>query len=175
MLRASLETSRLRLRPVAPADEAAVVNALNDIAVSGWLAVVPYPYAPEDFEHFQTEYAVPGKTFAVEDATGFVGVVGIEDRTLGYWFAPHRQGLGYATEAAQAALAEHFAQDASVILSGYFDGNERSANVLRKLGFVETGRDMKHCRALALDRPHVIMALSRDAFAAALPTWVRSA
>lgn len=173
--RAELKTARLTLRPVAPTDEAAVVAALNDIAVSGWLAVVPYPYAPADFQQFQTEYAVPGQTFAVDDGPDFVGILGVEDRTLGYWFAPHSHGQGYATEAARAALAEHLAHDPKDIESGYFEGNARSANVLRKLGFVETGRGLKHCRAMAMDRPHVNMALSRDAFIAALPIAARSA
>jgi RimJ/RimL family protein N-acetyltransferase len=166
LARARLQTPRLWLRPVAPSDEAAVVAALNHIAVTGWLAVVPYPYSARDFASFQMAYAVPGETFAVDDDEGFVGIIGVEDRTLGYWIAPHRHGLGYATEAALAVLAEHFTHDTSIITSGYFEGNLRSANVLRKLGFVETGRDLKHCRALAVDRPHVTMALSRDAFAA---------
>lgn len=173
--RAELKTARLFLRPVAPEDEGAVVSVLNDLDVTGWLAVVPHPYVPADFQQFQREYAVPGDTFSVDDARGLAGIVGIEDRTLGYWFAPAIHGLGYATEAARAALAEHFAGDPADIASGYFEGNARSANVLRKLGFVETGRGPKHCRALANDRPHVDMALTRDAFVAALPIEARSA
>lgn len=166
MARTTLQTPRLWLRPVAAGDEAHVVAALNDIAVSGWLSVVPFPYGPADFRHFQTVYAVPGDTFAIDDAQGFAGIIGIEDRTLGYWIAPRCQSLGYATEAARAALADHFAGDPSDIWSGYFDGNDRSAKVLRKLGFVETGRDVKFCRALQTDRAHVSMALGRAAFAA---------
>ena len=102
LARARLQTPRLWLRPVAPSDEAAVVAALNHIAVTGWLAVVPYPYSARDFASFQMAYAVPGETFAVDDDEGFVGIIGVEDRTLGYWIAPHRHGLGYATEAAVA-------------------------------------------------------------------------
>jgi RimJ/RimL family protein N-acetyltransferase len=132
LARARLETPRLWLRPVAPSDEAAVVAALNHIAVTGWLAVVPYPYSARDFARFQMACAVPGETFAVDDDEGFVGIIAVEDRTLGYWIAPHRHGLGYATEAALAVLAEHFTQDTSIIASGYFEGNLRSANVLRK-------------------------------------------
>lgn len=173
--RAELKTARLTLRPVASEDEGAATTCLNDIAVSGWLSVVPFPYTAADFRQFQTDYAVPGDTFAVDDAQGFAGILGVEDRTLGYWFAPNRHGLGYATEAARAALAEHFANDANSIASGYFEGNTRSANVLRKLGFVETGRDLKHCRALGVDRPHVNMALTHDVFAAALPIEAQSA
>jgi RimJ/RimL family protein N-acetyltransferase len=172
--RAELKTARLRLRPVAPEDEGAVVAALNDIAVSGWLAVVPYPYTTADFHQFQQEYAVPGDTYAVEDAQGLAGIVGVENRTLGYWFAPRAHGLGYATEAARLALAEHFADSADDIASGYFEGNARSANVLGKLGFVETGRDMKFCRALNKDRLHVTMGLTSTAFVAALPIEARS-
>lgn len=173
--RAELTTARLTLRPLAAADEAAVVEALNVLAVTGWLAVVPYPYAAADFQYFLTEVALPGAAFTVCDTQGFAGIISVEDRTLGYWFVPHCHGLGYATEAARAALADHFAENPGDIASGYFEGNERSANVLRKLGFVDAGREMKFCRALNKDRPHVTMALTRDAFVAALPTLARSA
>ena len=169
MIRAELKTARLTLRPVAPEDEGAVVACLNDLEVTGWLAVVPHPYSPADFRAFQQDYAVPGHTFAVGDAQGFVGILGIEDRSLGYWFAPASHGLGYATEAARAVLAEHFADDPADIASGYYDGNARSANVLRKLGFVENGRGMKFCRALGVMRAHVDMVLTQPGFIAALP------
>lgn len=162
--RTILRTARLTLRPVAAVDEASVVTALNDIAVSGWLAVVPYPYFPADFRQFQTEYALPGLTYAIDDSQGLVGIMGVEDRALGYWLVPHSHGKGYATEAARAVLAEHFVRDSDDIQSGYFEGNTRSANVLRKLGFIETGRDMKHCRALGIDRAHVTMRLTPAAF-----------
>ena len=173
--RAELKTARLTLRPVAPQDAAVAVACMNDLAVSGWLAVVPQPYSAADFHEFQQSYAVPGYTYAVDDATGFVGIVGIEDRTLGYWFAPVAHGNGYATEAARVALAEHFAACADDIASGYYEGNTRSAKVLGKLGFVEVGRGLKYCRALGVDRPHVDMGLTRVAFQAALPVEARSA
>lgn len=175
MTRAELQTARLSLRPVHPSDEAAVVAALNDLAVSGWLAVVPYPYSVADFHAFQQDYAAPGKTYAICDANGFAGVMGGEDRTLGDWLTPACQGQGFATEAARMLLAEHFADSPEPIASGYFEGNTRSAGVLRKLGFVETGQGLKHCRAFGADRPHVDMRLTRDAFVAALPVEARSA
>jgi RimJ/RimL family protein N-acetyltransferase len=175
MTRVELATARLILRPVSPKDEGEVVACLNDLTVTGWLAVVPHPYTAADFRDFQSSYAVPGDTFSVHDADGLAGIVGVEDRTLGYWFAPSVQGRGYATEAARAALAEHFAADPAPIASGYFDGNARSANVLRKLGFVETGRRQKFCRALGHDRPHVDMHLTLQDFQAGLPVDARTA
>jgi RimJ/RimL family protein N-acetyltransferase len=156
-------TARLTLRPVAAADEAAVVAAIDDIAVSGWLAMVPYPYSVADFHQFLTGYAVAGETFAIEDADGFAGIMGIEDGVLGYWIAPRAQGQGYATEASRCLVTAHFSQSSAPLESGYFDGNVRSARVLGKLGFIETGRDLKYCLAHNAERPHVVMKLTREA------------
>lgn len=175
MPRNVIETARLRLRPVEAGDEAPVLAALNDLNVTGWLAVVPHPYTSEDFRQFQQTYAMPGQTYAVCRDGGLVGVLGVENRTLGYWFAPEAQGQGLATEAARAALAAHFTGTADDIASGYFEGNARSARVLHKLGFVETARDVKFCRALGTDRPHVTMRLTRAAFLAALPVAAQTA
>lgn len=172
--RAELRTARLWLRPVEPQDEAAVVAALNDYGVTGWLAVVPFPYVARDFQHFLTEIARPGETYAVHDDEGLAGVVGA-GAELGYWFAPRTHGHGYATEAARAILAEQLACDPSDVVSGYFEGNVRSANVLRKLGFIEVGRGPKFCRALGQERPHVQMHLTRAAFVTALPIEAHSA
>ncbi len=174
MMPAEITTDRLRLRPLAASDEAAVVAALNDIAVSGWLAVVPHPYTAADFAGFLAETARPGETFAVEDAGGLVGVVGLGAH-LGYWFVPDAHGKGYATEAARAALSHRFADRDAPVPSGYFEGNVRSARVLEKLGFAVRGRGLKPCRALGQDRPHVEQELTRDAFAAAYPVAARSA
>lgn len=156
-------TARLRLRPVAASDEEAVVAALNDLDVTGWLAVVPHPYGPEDFRWFLGSVARPGETFAVEDDAGLAGIVGA-GRELGYWLAPRVHGRGYATEATRAILAEQLACDPQPVRSGYFEGNLRSARVLEKLGFVEVGRFAKHCRALGCERPHVEMLLEPSAF-----------
>ncbi|MDP3194614.1 GNAT family N-acetyltransferase [Tabrizicola sp.] len=84
----------------------------------------------------------------------------IVDGELGYWLAPRAQGFGYATEAGRCLVAAHFAASAAPLTSGYFESNERSANVLGKLGFVETRRDVRHCRARRADLPHVTVALT---------------
>lgn len=161
----SLITARLHLRPVAPGDEAPVLAALNDLAVAGWLAVVPYPYTAADFRLFQGEMAHPGATFAIQDAAGFAGILGMENAVLGYWLCPRAHGRGYATEAARAVLAAHFSEGGSDVTAGYYEGNAASANVLRKLGFVETGRAERFCRPLDRMRAHVDLRLTRDGFA----------
>lgn len=174
-MQTKLSTQRLNLRPLAASDEAAVVAGVGDIAVSGWLSVVPHPYGAADFDAFLNGYARPGETYVVTDRDGFCGVVGIEDGVLGYWFAPGCHGRGYATEAARRVLAEWFSQTDAAVPSGYFRGNDRSAKVLQKLGFVKVGEGLKHCRALSRDRDHIDMILTRDAFVAALPFAATSA
>ncbi|MEZ5779747.1 MAG: GNAT family N-acetyltransferase [Paracoccaceae bacterium] len=137
-LRAVIRTARLTLRPLGPADEAPLVAALGDRQVSYWLTVVPFPYAPADFRDFAAQ-AEPGETWAIDDENGFAGVIGLEGE-LGYWLASHVWGRGYATEAARAILAAHFADPAAgPIRSGHFDGNDRSRGVLTKIGFRPSG------------------------------------
>lgn len=169
------ETRRLKLRPVEAADRVAVMAGVGDLSVSRWLIPVPHPYTDTDFDYFLAEIATPGEVFAVEDADGFCGIVDAGDDVLGYWFAPAAHGRGYATEAARLVLAARFARGEGPCLSGYFADNARSANVLKKLGFVEVGRDERHCRALRQTRAHVVMSATRDTFVAALPLEARSA
>lgn len=163
-----LITARLRLRPIVAQDEAVVVQMMNDLAVSGWLAVVPYPYSATDFAQFLDEIAIPGETFAIDDGRGFVGVISVGE-ALGYWLCPYAQGLGYATEAGRAVLAVHFANGAKGIKSSYFEGNEASARVLAKLGFRQVGRARKFCRALAEERPNIQMQLGLEDYLTANP------
>jgi RimJ/RimL family protein N-acetyltransferase len=157
-------TDRLTLRPVAASDEAAVVAGIDNISVAGWLAVVPHPYTAADFQHFLNDIAVSGETFLIEDGVGFAGMISVVDGELGYWLAPRAQGLGYATEAGRCLVAAHFGSSAAPLTSGHFEGNKQSANVLAKLGFVETSRDLKRCVARGADLPHVNVTLTREAF-----------
>lgn len=93
MICAALQTARLHLRPVAVQDESPVLAALNDLGVTDWISVVPYP------------------------------------------------------------------QHGGPVTSGCFEGDARSAHVLHKLGFMETGRCLNACRALNQLRLHVDLIL----------------
>ena len=78
-----LVTPRLVLRPVGVQDKAAVVEGLGDLAVSGWLSVVPHPYTPGDFDSFLADFAHPGATWTIEESGAFCGILGLESATLG--------------------------------------------------------------------------------------------
>lgn len=73
-----------------------------------------------------------------------IGVVSLirrdGDLMLGYWYTPAAWGRGYATEAGRAAIdiARHRLGERRLVSRHHAD-NPASGNVLRKLGFRETG------------------------------------
>lgn len=170
MTRAQLKTARLTLRPARPDDAAAVIAAANDLGISRWLTRIPHPYGPADFQHFLQNIAVAGETFIIEDSAGFAGVIGVQGE-LGYWLTLRAMGRGYATEAARAVLSSRFLDDPSPINAGYFADNTRSAQVLKKLGFVQTGQDVKQSMATGKVGARVKVGLDFAAFQAALPVY----
>jgi len=63
---------------------------------------------------------------------------------LGYWLGEEHWGQGIATEASRAMLSFGFNElNQTRIEAGYGDGNDASANVLKKLGFVNLGETMR--------------------------------
>ena len=131
-----LQTTRLRLIPVTGADPQTIADAVGDLEVARWLTRVPHPYALEDAAAFQARVAEGGwPIWAIQDADGLAGVIGIESE-LGYWLARRAWGRGYATETGEAVLDWYFrSPEAEPVGSSYFVANDRSRNVLQKLGF----------------------------------------
>jgi RimJ/RimL family protein N-acetyltransferase len=138
-----IQTERLTLRPLIPADAGAVARALSDWEVTRWLTRVPYPYGPADAAAFiAANLENVGVVWAIADAAGLAGIVGMK-REFGYWLARRAWGQGYATECGRAVLTHHFADlAAQAVVSGHIIGNHRSAHVLQKLGFRVTGHEM---------------------------------
>lgn len=172
VLRAVIPTARLTLRPLVASDEADVIAGIGERQVACWLSTAPHPYGPEDFAVFLGGIEHCG-VWAVDDGSGCVGTIGLSGG-FGYWLARRVWGRGYATEAARAVLAEHFADpEAGPVRSGYFDGNHRSARVLAKLGFVPDGFRMTACAVLGGSKVLLCsLCLSRDAWLAADPRAV---
>ncbi|MBU0800152.1 MAG: GNAT family N-acetyltransferase [Alphaproteobacteria bacterium] len=99
--------------------------------------------------------------FAFENSTGdFVAGTGLHrmnwdggDFEIGYWVRTSAQGKGYATEITNALTRYAFgALNAARVHITHAAGNERSAAVIRKLGFVEDGVLRK--RAFMPDNTH---------------------
>ena len=152
-------TARLELRPFDVSDAGDIVALLNDPDVCRGLAVVPYPYALSDAHEFIARRTEEAFAVCRKDGT-FLGTVGLGAQ-LGYWFGKTQWGKGYATEAATAVLADHFAHSDAPVLSGYAAWNSGSANVLAKLGFKITGEKMLHIRSLDKEVPAKSVTLTK--------------
>ena len=132
-----LRTERLLLRPLVPDDAAWIAEAANDLRIARNLPMMPHPYAMHDAEMFlanlpedRTHYAIIGDVPMGVMSSG---------SSLGYWLGVPHWGKGYAVEAGRAVMAQHFATSDTPMPAGYLVDNPGSANVLRKLGFRDSG------------------------------------
>lgn len=160
-----LTTDRLTLRALRSEDAGDVVRALNDFEVSKWLTRVPFPYSVHDANWFTRRVAATAFVFGLEFQGHIVGTIGCEGE-FGYWLGQAYWGQGLMTEAARAVLAAYFAEGHDGIKAGYFAENIRSPNVLRKMGFVETGHSRSFSLARGQEVDRIDMNLTREAFEA---------
>lgn len=142
-------TKRLTLRPAWPEDAHALTRAIGHEAVIRNLARVPLPYTLADADAFvRGTRGAEEPVFLIvahENGPRLVGGVGLHadgaGMLLGYWLTPDAWGHGYATEAARAVIdmARH-ALPLRTVAAWHFADNPASGRVLRKLGFLATGR-----------------------------------
>lgn len=163
-----IETPRLALRPPQADDIAALVEGAGNYDVARWLGRVPYPYSESDADSFVAECeGQEGQVWLIFDDDGLVGGIGT-DRELGYWICRPKWGQGYASEAATAVLAAYFSNPTvGEITSSHLLDNARSARLLRKLGFTDTGTATIASKALHQDVVVQEMILTRDTWKAA--------
>lgn len=157
-----IQTARLVLRPYLSADADRVVSLLGDFEVSKWLAKIPHPFTHTDLKLTNDDGSSRWPDGAAITLDGvLIGGISCGDH-LGYWIAPDHWGRGYASEAAAAAADDFFQRRSDdQLASGYFEGNEASLRILKRLGFHETARYDLYNRAYEAERPNVDMSLSR--------------
>lgn len=144
-------------------DVPAIVPQLNDLDVTRWLTVVPYPYTAEDAEWFINENLEGrAKSWSIFAEDVLVGNIGIEG-TIGYWIGQNHWGKGYASEAAFAARDHYFqSSDAEALHSEYFLGNAGSKAVLTKIGLQPTTIQTAQIKALGTTTQAQQMVLTRS-------------
>ncbi len=162
-------TERLLLRPGWVEDAPALTDAFAREDVVLKLATAPWPYSVSDAETYLGRDRKAGEADLLifqrtMGAPRLIGGIGLADRDadleLGYWIVPSHWGLGFATEAGNAVIA--MARDTlrlDRIVSGHFTDNPASGRVLGKLGFKQTGSEMRKSAARGHDVPSVTMAL----------------
>ncbi|HEY4252157.1 MAG TPA: bifunctional GNAT family N-acetyltransferase/(deoxy)nucleoside triphosphate pyrophosphohydrolase [Roseomonas sp.] len=156
---APLRTERFTLRALRADDAPALHRLVNDWEVAKMLARVPFPYPrglAEEWiastviqmaEESAWHLAITGQEGDREELVGCVGITREPNGSraeLGYWVGRRFWGHGAASEAAGRMLRWALANLPidSVVASALAD-NARSAAVLRRIGFRETGRGMQ--------------------------------
>lgn len=180
-----IETPRLRLRPPGLGDAARLAEYLNNFDVAGNLAMVPFPYSVELARawlgQWRADAPPQAMQFVIERRNeGAVGVIGFTLRdavpVFGYWLGQPFWGQGLMTEAAKATLGWFYKATATdVVISGAFHFNMASLTIQHKLGFVETGRSLRHSLARGEDVEHIDTELTREAFTDLAPQTLKVA
>lgn len=161
----NIETSRLTLRPWDEGDIEQLRLGLNDIEVAKWMAFVPHPYSTADARSWVDRcrgIASSGTSpaayeFAIELKSQRLAIGGVSlnkiDRKAGtagggIWIASGHQGRGHGREAFEAKIRFAF-RDLGLtrLVNGYFDGNEHSWAMQRRLGYRRVGQVASRCMA----------------------------
>lgn len=139
-------SQRLFLRPAFPEDSGAILAGIADEAIVRNLARAPWPYGIEEARAFAAmpqDIRLPHFLVTLP-GVGVIGSAGMGEHEgapeIGYWIARDHWGRGYATEAAAAVLRIARTLGHRRVVAGHFADNPASGKVLRKLGFVPTGR-----------------------------------
>ena len=141
-----IETERLVLRAFKLTDADDIIEGLNNLNVSKWLAFVPYPYTKEDAIKY-IEDSIDNKLY------NFAIVLKSENRVIGstqlsniskihgtagggIWINEKYHGNGYGTEAWGARIRYAFNElGLRRLENGYFEGNESSFKMQEKFGY----------------------------------------
>jgi RimJ/RimL family protein N-acetyltransferase len=173
----TLATERLVLRAPRIDDAPRIARLLDNFAIAGNLARVPYPYRLADarawLRSWSAELPADETTFVLDlPGEGLVGVTGIHltdsAAEIGYWLGEPFWNRGLMTEAVRAVVDWYFATSGAARLNcGAFAFNKASLAVQKKLGFTEIGTSMRLCLARAEEVRHIDTQLLRTTWAAA--------
>ncbi|TCR64321.1 GNAT family N-acetyltransferase [Bosea sp. BK604] len=160
-----IETSGLTLRAWREDDIEALTRGLNDLRLAKWLAFVPHPYSTSDAQNWirrcqeisSTTIRPTAYEFAIElrAERRVIGGVSLNKIDMeagtgggGIWIASDYQGRGYGREAFEAKIRFAFCElGLKKLVNGYFDGNEDSWAMQRKLGYRRVAEVTSRCMA----------------------------
>ena len=149
-----IETPRLRLRPLVPADAPALQRAAAARAIADTMISVPHPYPPGEAARFIARCQVErdsgrGLALAIEgraegDLIGLIEVRAIDPEhaqaELSFWLVEACWGLSYMSEAVRATVGYAFETLLLNRLHAYhMTRNPASGRVLERNGFQREG------------------------------------
>jgi RimJ/RimL family protein N-acetyltransferase len=144
----SIETARLRLLPLVPADAEALWHVTNDPGIIDAISFLHHPFTLNDATKLIALNENDGDLFRgiwrrKDDA--LIGVVGTHRRSsgtieIGYWIGTRFQRQGYAYEAGHGVVEWlRTARPLALIIAECRLENRASWRVLERLGFHPTG------------------------------------
>jgi RimJ/RimL family protein N-acetyltransferase len=160
-----LETPRLTLRPWGEDDIEQLTLGLNDLELAKWMAFVPHPYLASHAENWvkrcqdiaNASHEPVAYEFAIELKPERRAIGGVSlnkvDRQAGtagggIWIANAYQRRGFGHEAFEAKIRFAFVDlGLTKLVNGYFDGNENSWAMQRRLGYRRAGEVPSRCLA----------------------------
>lgn len=168
-----LITDRLILRHFVQADAHRVQELIGNWNVASMLAKVPHPYpdgAAKEWiaTHIAARANRTGFQFAIEHDAELIGAMTLVASTspdamvLGYWIGEPFWGKGFATEAGCRIVRFAFQElDLALLHADYQMVNQNSGKVLYKLGFRDTGQEMRFSLARGCEVATAIVELTR--------------
>lgn len=145
-----LETDRLILRQYKLSDADDVVEGLNNLNISKWLAFVPYPYTKEDaLKYISSSIENNLYDFAIvlKSENKVIGATQLSNISFahgtaggGIWINEKYHGKGYGTEAWGARIKFAFETlGLRRLENGYFKDNISSFKMQKKFGYKNEG------------------------------------
>ena len=146
-----IEKDRLILRKYRLEDVDDVVEGLNNLNVSKWLAKVPYPYTKEDaikYINKSIDNNLYNFAIVLKSENKVIGATQIANIDLengvssggGIWINEKYQGQGYGSEAFGARIKYAFeVLGLRRLENGYFKDNVRSRDMQLRFGFKNEG------------------------------------
>jgi len=156
-------TERLILRPPILSDAGDIVENVNNLRVSRYLARVPYPYTKKDARIFiKLAKKEPQFGIILKSSGKLIGAIGlmnvndfIKRADIGYWLGEKYWGQGLGTEALHALVKYSFKKLKLVRLqAGAAVENKASAKLLKKAGFTKEGLRRQSMRAKSTCKWH---------------------
>ena len=141
-----IETERLILRAWCLTDVDDLVEGLNNINVTKWMAFAPNPYTKKDAIDF-INYSIDNKLYnfaiVLKSENKVIGGTQLRNIDLvqgtaggGIWINEKYHGYGYGTEAWGARIKYAFeVLGLRRLENGFFDGNEKSWKMQEKFGY----------------------------------------
>src|SRR3989338_1208912 len=144
-----IKTKRLLLRPLRNADADSIVENVNNLNVSRWLLVVPYPYNKKSAmvwingnKKKMRKKEKDDYSFGIEilEENKIIGGIGIhrvdsyqKTASVGYWLGEKYWNKGYCSEALKAVIDFGFRKlKLNRLEASVFVGNPSSGRLLEK-------------------------------------------